>query len=289
MNPTTIDYPIVETNAASAPPAARKSCARVIWVILLVFATIVAYAFLVEPYWVEVTHYEIQGQVAAPLKIAHLTDLHTHGIGRRERRMLEILAEEKPDLIVITGDSLGQLGPRGSHSSNYAECKDVYEQLHAPLGVWFVRGNWETWDPFRGEKAFYQDAGVHFLLNASESARPDVSIIGVDDPSTGTPKLDAALADAPAGSYTIALFHSPGYFDRVAGRVNLCLSGHTHGGQVRLPFFRPFWLPSGCGRYVEGWYTEQGSKMYVSRGIGTSVIPARLLSRPEIAFITIHP
>ena len=77
-------------------------------IILAVIAAIAAYAMFVEPYWIEVTHYEIQGQVAAPLKIAHLTDLHTHGIGRRERRMLEILAEEKPDLIVITGDSLGR-------------------------------------------------------------------------------------------------------------------------------------------------------------------------------------
>jgi predicted MPP superfamily phosphohydrolase len=289
MNPITIEHPIAETNAVPTPVAADTLRRRGACVALVVISAILAYAFLIEPYWIEVTHYEIQGHVAAPLKIAHLTDIHTHGMGRRERRLLEILAEEKPDLIVITGDSLGQLGPRGSHAGNYADCKDLYERLHAPLGVWFVRGNWENWEPFHGERAFYQDAGIHFLLNASESPRPDVLIVGLDDPSTGTPKLDAALADAPAGSYTIALFHSPGYFDRVAGRVNLCLSGHTHGGQVRLPFLRPLWLPTNCGRYVEGWYTDQGSKMYVSRGIGTSVIPARLLSRPEIAFIMIHP
>ncbi|MGH9714516.1 MAG: metallophosphoesterase [Candidatus Acidiferrales bacterium] len=250
---------------------------------------ITAYAFLVEPYWIEVTHYEIQGNVAAPLKIAHLTDLHTHGIGRRERRMLEILAAEKPDIIVITGDSLGRLGPRGSHRSNYPECRDVYEKLHAPLGVWFVRGNWENWEIFHGERAFYQDAGVHFLLNASEKARYDVTIIGVDDPYTGTAKLDAAMANVSPGTYTIALFHSPAYFDRIAGRVNLCLAGHTHGGQVRLPFLKPLWLPKGCGRFLEGWYEERGTKMYVSRGLGTSVLPVRLFSRPEIAFITIHP
>jgi predicted MPP superfamily phosphohydrolase len=289
MNPSTIEGPNTASKATPAPPAAGKPRRRGVSIILAVIAAIAAYAMFVEPYWIAVTHYEIQGQVAAPLKIAHLTDLHTHGIGRRERRMLEILAEEKPDLIVITGDSLGRLGARGSHASNYPECKDVYEQLHAPLGVWFVRGNWENWETFHGERAFYQEAGVHFLLNASERARPDVSIIGIDDPYTGTPKLDAALLNVPAGTYTIALFHSPAYFDRIAGRVNLCLAGHTHGGQVRLPFLKPMWLPKGCGHYVEGWYGEQGSKMYVSRGLGTSVLPVRLLSRPEIAFITIHP
>jgi predicted MPP superfamily phosphohydrolase len=289
MNPSTLEGPNATSKATPTPPAGDKPRRRGISIILAGIAAIAAYALFVEPYWIEVTHYEIQGQVAAPLKIAHLTDLHTHGIGRRERRMLEILAEEKPDLIVITGDSLGRLGARGSHASNYPECRDVYERLHAPLGVWFVRGNWENWETFHGERAFYQEAGVHFLLNASERARPDVSIIGIDDPYTGTPKLDAALVNVPVGAYTIALFHSPAYFDRIAGRVNLCLAGHTHGGQVRLPFWKPMWLPKGCGHYVEGWYGEQGSKMYVSRGLGTSVLPVRLLSRPEIAFITIHP
>jgi predicted MPP superfamily phosphohydrolase len=245
---------------------------------------VLADGLLIEPYWIEVTHYDIQASVAAPLKIAHLTDLHTRGLGPRERQMLRILDREKPDIILIIGDTVA------TRAGNYRECKEVYDQLHAPLGVWFVHGNWEnSTKPVRAENAYYQDAGVHFLLNGNAAARPDVWLIGLDDPYSGTAKLDTALAGVPANTYTIALFHSPAFFDRIAGRVNLCLAGHTHGGQVRLPFLKPLWLPRGCGRFVEGWYQEQGSQMYVSRGLGTSILPVRFFCRPEIAFITIHP
>ncbi len=69
----------------------------------------------------------------------------------------------------------------------------------------------------------------------------------------------------------------------VAGKYDLAFAGHTHGGQVRLPLVGPLWLPPGSGRFVEGWYEEAGTKMYVSRGVGTSVLPVRLLCAPEIA------
>ncbi len=237
----------------------------------------------IEPNWIEVTHSYIHGQVKAPLKIAHLSDIHTNGLGRRERRMLEILQEEKPDLIVITGDTLA------AHEGDYTKCREVYEKLHAPLGVWFVRGNWENWRPVRHERSFYESAGVHLLVNASQSARADVWIVGLDDPFSGIARLDTALAGVPPGIFTIALFHSPFFFDLAAGHANLCLAGHTHGGQVRLPFLHPLWLPGGCGRYLEGWYEENGSQMYVSRGLGMSILPVRFHCRPELAIITVKP
>jgi predicted MPP superfamily phosphohydrolase len=251
--------------------------------LLLAFAALAIDAIYVEPYRIEVTHYEINGTVKGPLKIAHLSDIHTHGINRREREIFDILDREKPDLIVVTGDTPGQ------EPGNYADCKEVYERLHAPLGVWFVRGNWENDRLPHNERAYYRDAGIKFLLNSNEAARPDVYMVGLDDPYTGTAKPDLALLGIPKDAYTIALFHSPGYFDHMAGRVNLCLTGHTHGGQVIVPFVKPFWLPKGCGRFLAGWYNENGTQMYVSRGIGTSVLPIRFLCRPEIAFITIMP
>ncbi len=238
--------------------------------------------FWIEPNAIQVTHWEIRGPVAAPLKIAQLTDLHTRGLGGRERRMLAILKAERPDLIVVTGDSLVGHG-------NYDEVHQVLERLRAPLGVWVVRGNWENWYPVRNEREFYRSAGVHLLLNSGALVRRDVWLGGVDDPSSGHASLATALAGAPPGVFTILLFHSPAYFDRIAGRVNLALAGHTHGGQVRLPFIPVFWLPRGCGRFLAGWYEENGSRMYVNRGLGMSHIPVRFLCPPEIAFITVLP
>lgn len=85
----------------------------------------------------------------------------------------------------------------------------------------------------------------------------------------------------------IGLFHSPASFDSVAGSWPLALAGHTHGGQIRLPFVKPLWLPEGSGSYVAGWYEGKGSKLYVSRGVGTAMLPLRFLCRPELALITI--
>jgi uncharacterized protein len=250
--------------------------------ILVVIAALGFYGVLVEPYRIEVTHFDIQGPVASPLKIAHLSDLHTRGIGRRERRLLAVLDEEKPDVILITGDTVAR-------KNRYDGPKELYTRLRAPLGVWVVRGNWENDSPLHHERAFYQDAGVHFLLNENAELRPGVWLIGFDDPYTGVAKIDVATAGVPSDAYKIALFHSPAFFDRIAGQVNLCLAGHTHGGQVRLPFMDPLWLPRGSGRFLAGWYQENGSQMYVSRGLGWSLLPVRFLARPEITFITIHP
>jgi len=238
---------------------------------------------LIEPFWIQVTHSTIQGNVASPLKIAELSDIHAHGIGPREREMFRILDEEKPDLIVVTGDTIG------NENGDYSIAKKVYERLHAPLGVWVVRGNWENLKPLHHEQAFYKDAGVHLLLNQNAAIRPDVTLIGLDDPYTGTARLGAAMEGVAPGTYKIALFHSPAYLDTIAGQVNLVLAGHTHGGQIRIPFLRPLWLPRGCGRFLAGWYEENGTKMYVTRGLGTSIVPIRFLCRPELTFITIVP
>ena len=78
------------------------------------------------------------------------------------------------------------------------------------------------------------------------------------------------------------------FFDTVAGRVPLVLAGHTHGGQVRLPLIPTLWLPRGSGHFLAGWYAERGSRMYVSRGIGTSVLPIRFRCPPELSIITVN-
>jgi len=254
---------------------------------LLVFVATAALAlavdgFFVEPYRIEVTHSSVQAPIARPLRIAHLTDLHTRGVGRRERKLLSMLDAEKPDVIVITGDTL-------TWGYHYYNIRPLLSRLHAPLGVWLVRGNWETKEPPDDERAFYSQLGIHFLLNEAGAIRPDAWIAGLDDPSTGKPNLDAALSAVPHGVYVIAAFHSPAFFDNVAGRVPLVLAGHTHGGQVRFPLVPVFWLPRGSGRFLEGWYAERGSQMYVSRGIGTSFLPIRFLCRPELSIIDLKP
>ncbi len=157
--------------------------------LLLLGSAVAVDGFLIEPSWIEVTRHTVQAPFAGPLKIAHLSDLHTYEVSRRERRLLALLEAEKPDLIVVTGDTLAR---SGSHEA----CRQLLSRLHAPLGVWLVRGNWENWRPVKGEHAFYASAGVHFLLNEARPVRRDVWIVGLDDPFTRRLTSTRSLAAA---------------------------------------------------------------------------------------------
>jgi predicted MPP superfamily phosphohydrolase len=81
----------------------------------------------------------------------------------------------------------------------------------------------------------------------------------------------------------------PEFFDSLASRIDLAFAGHTHGGQVRVPGFGPLWLPAGSGRFVAAWYTAANARMYVSRGVGTSILAARFACAPEVALVTLQP
>jgi predicted MPP superfamily phosphohydrolase len=230
--------------------------------VLVVGLLVGLYAWGVEPYWIEVTRHSVQASLVAPLRIAHITDLHTYGFGRRERSLLAILERERPDVIVITGDTVidGDLfGPKPVRPDDpsYSRAAEVLRRLHAPLGVWTVKGNWEAIRRLSDERSFYERNGVRLLSNQVHELRPGVWLAGFDDirsrPDAG------ALRQIPSGAFVVALFHSPAYFDAVAGKVSLALAGHTHGGQVRPPFVPPFWLPRGSGRYLAGWYESRGS------------------------------
>jgi len=108
---------------------------------------------------------------------------------------------------------------------------------------------------------------------------------------SGSPEIDPALDPAPANAAKLALFHSPEIFDAIASRVDIAFAGHTHGGQVRAPIVGAPWTPPGSGRFTAGWYSAEdaAARMYVSRGIGTSVLPVRFWCRPEVAIVTIRP
>jgi uncharacterized protein len=264
-------------------------------VVLAIGLGLAVYAFGIEPGWIEVTRHRVLAPVTRPLTIAHLSDLHTSGVGGRERALLEILEREKPDVIVLTGDSvadgdLSVLSRRRGNAVLYAGLHELLSRLHAPLGVFAVLGNWEHVHRQRDQQAFFASAGVRLLVNASAQVRDDVWLVGLDDFMKGAPDADLAARGVPAEACAIALFHSPAYFDILAGRFPVALAGHTHGGQVRIPLVPSFWLPRASGRFIAGWYDgARGSRLYVSRGVGTSTLPVRFLCRPELALVTLAP
>ncbi|NBX76564.1 MAG: metallophosphoesterase [Proteobacteria bacterium] len=243
--------------------------------VALLFLVLV-YSIFIEPQWLEVTNYSVRAEVSFPLKIAHITDLHLKKNGRLEQRVLMEIRNQKPDVIFVTGDSIDD--PRAR-----PVVKSFFNSLKAPLGVWVVRGNWENWNPLSEERAFWSEAGAQLLVNQVKKLKKDINIIGYDDEMSGKPNRQ--ITSVPTKDLRLCLFHSPAFFDHVYDYCDLSFSGHTHGGHFRLPFWGPLWLPPGSGKYLWGWYRRESSQMYVSRGLGNSILPLRFLARPELSFI----
>ncbi len=237
---------------------------------------------LIEPYLLQTTHHRVRGSVKTPLRIAHISDLHTGGFGLREKRLLAALERERPDLIAITGDTVD--------NGDLEAARPLIAAMHAPLGVFAVAGNWEHWRPVHGdEAAFYASAGARFLRNEAVRVRDDLYVLGLDDDLSGAPNMRGALVSVPADVMRLTLFHAPTGFGEAAPHTELALAGHTHGGQVRVPFLGAPWRPPGSGEFDRGWYHRDRSAMYVSQGVGTSILRVRFACRPELAIIDVAP
>jgi predicted MPP superfamily phosphohydrolase len=201
-----------------------------------------------------------------------------------------------PELIVLTGDfvSMPWFGDAAEAASAAEPCAQLLRQMQAPHGLWAVMGNHDAFtDPDRVTSAL-RTAGINVLSNQSvpierAGAGARFWLSGVDDVIGGTADLDAALHAVPADEATILLAHEPDYADHVARYpVDLQLSGHSHGGQVRVPFLRPLYLPDMARKYVWGQYQIRGLTLYTNPGLGTVIAPVRLNCPPEITLLTMR-
>lgn len=251
--------------------------------------SLLAWAHFVEPYRLELTHHAAPlGDTPGgrPIRLLHLSDLHFREDARWERSVVEALAGVGCDLLVITGD-LVHLGARPE------EVGRLLTRLPpARLGRFVCPGNWDRWS-LEDEgvlRRMIAPAGLRLLNNEAvviEDGARRFALIGVDDLLSGAPDLEV-VRRAPAGLARVVLSHTPTLFPALAhAGATLVLSGHTHGGQIRLPGRGALWMPVGSGHYDAGWFTADGARLFVSRGIGMSVAPLRLLCRPEAALITL--
>lgn len=242
---------------------------------------LLGYAVFVEPQQLEITSHQVTlGTPTKNLTIAHVTDLHTKGLGSVERQLIETIREQKPDLIVITGD----LTTPGGTPEGYEE---VLSQMKAPLGVYFVQGNWEYWEPVKELAEIFQRQGITDLTNKTLKLNDVIWLAGLDDELAGSPDI-SVLNEISKNKKVISLFHSPALFNSIFDQIDLAFAGHSHGGQIRLPFLGPPWTPEGTGEFDAGWFQKGRGRMYVSRGIGNSILPIRFNCKPEVAFIKVQ-
>jgi len=199
----------------------------------------------------------------------------------------------RPDLIALTGDfvSVPLLSLNSRSGASVAEsCAQLLRQMQAPHGLWAVLGNHDFFtDPARVTSAL-RAVGIQVLGNRSVPIEIDSArfwLAGVDDVLGGTANLDSTLRTVPADEPIVLLAHEPDYADYVARHpVDLQLSGHSHGGQVRIPFVGPLALPELAKKYVAGLYKIGALTLYTNRGLGTVVLPVRLNCPPEITLLT---
>jgi predicted MPP superfamily phosphohydrolase len=204
----------------------------------------------------------------------------------------------RPDLIVLTGDFVSTPGFRRSREDYQkaalaAEpCARLLRQMQAPHGLWAVLGNHDCFTNPNIVMSALRAEGIQVLANRSaaiESSGARFWLGGVNDVLGGGPDLDLTLRPVPGDEAIILLAHEPDYADYVARRpVDLQLSGHSHGGQVRIPLFGPLYLPRMARKYVWGLYKIGGLTLYTNPGLGTLGVPVRWNCPPEITLLRLR-
>jgi len=235
------------------------------------------------------------------LTVAVVADLHAGGasVGTEFiRKVVDLVNGERPDVVVLPGDTVHQTRRAPQYLPLLAAVK-------APLGVWACLGNHEhgfVWSskyigatPVYSRdqwRAMYAEAGIGLLVNEARPLETNGSriwLIGVDDAYSRSADLGAALKEVTGDEFRLAVTHSPDLIDDPrAGALDLILAGHTHGGQVSLPWIGPLWAP--CNKFRQraaGLVRENGTVMYVTRGIAEG-LPIRLGCPREIPIITLR-
>lgn len=248
-----------------------------------------AWIFFIEPNLLLKTKTEIilAGDLKAPkeLKIVHISDIHFRHFGAREKKLIASLKEISPDYIFITGDLLDWT------TENLFLTEDFLKKLSfvAPGRIYGVYGNHEHRNKRISQiKAVFKKSGLKILENESVFLEESFYLIGADDPHSNRDDLKKALSGVENQYPKILLAHSPGVFKKIEQKNILILAGHTHGGQINIPILTEFVFPLKYDKkYKKGLFFEDEKWLYVTRGIGTTFIPARLFSPPEITIINL--
>ncbi len=238
-----------------------------------------------------------------PLRIAVLTDLHAMQPWMpvpRIEHIVQAANELQPDLIVLLGDYVAGMARYRTGIVSIADWAAALRPLRAPYGVHAVLGNHDWWVDPRGVRLGLEKAGIQVLENEAVKIQAggrrfwlaglgDQLAKRVRDRFVGVDDLDGTVARTMGDADPLILLaHEPDIFVRVPPRVTLTLSGHTHGGQVLLPFIGRPVVPSNYGqRFAYGHVVEGGRHLLVSSGLGMSGLPVRFMVPPEIALITL--
>lgn len=278
---------------------------RFIALICAVACLCVAYGSFIEPQIIVVSRYSVPFPTQKSLKIALLSDIHVGPYKNAAfvRRLVDETNAQLPDLVLIAGDLVAD------EESDLSQLAPL-QALSAPLGVFAVTGNHDAGkfmaldmatplarqDRSDAVSETLESLGLRVLRNESTTVRlgdTSIAIAGVDDIWSNHSSLDKALAGIPAERPLILLAHQPDVIlDTLSARADLIAAGHTHGGQIRLPWFGPLGpIPSRIGReYDQGIFTVgNNTELAISRGAGESLLRSRFFAWPQVMLLQTTP
>lgn len=235
-------------------------------------------------------------------KIIQISDLHIKAFGRNNKGLVEKIKDEKPHIIVITGDLVDR------RRYNEDKSLDFIDRIKDICPIYYVTGNHEAWSgKFPSLERKLKERKVNVLRNdklAVSKGGDYINILGVDDPAFNTKDYSEAYKDFEITKnalksmeydkereFNILLSHRPELFDIYEETgIDLVFAGHAHGGQIYIPFIGGVIAPNQgfFPKYYKGAYNKNNTTMIVSRGLGNSVAPQRLFNRPEIISMTIY-
>lgn len=251
------------------------------------------YGAKIEPNWIEIVEIDLAiphlSPAFADYKLVQISDLHQDRFMPESRwqRIIKLVNQQHPDAIAITGDFVS-----GYHHFNQQQLTQHLSQLSSRDGTFAVLGNHDHQGNAEVKlKQILSDSQINNLdnqVNILQKNQAQLVIAGIDDPYWGKPDLDRVLSQLPPDVPAILLVHEPDYIEQIAqtNKFVLQLSGHSHGGQIRLPFVNPPILPRWGQKYFAGLHQVQNTLEYTNRGLGMTKIPIRIASRPEITVFT---
>lgn len=268
-------------------------------------AGLALYSGEVERHWIDVVHRDapLRGLPAdfEGFRVAQISDIHMDQFTEQFflRRVVAHINELKPDAVFLTGDfvTAGKPPNRVAHEAAW-QCAQILKGLQCRQ-VYAILGNHDVASGPEAVEAALSSVGIPLLRNSYlpiERGQGRFWLAGLDDALAGHPNLEVAIPEKirnVRSEPVVLLCHAPDYALAVqahpAGQaVDLMISGHTHGGQVRLPLIGALILPTLGRRFVEGWFQLDRMGLYVNRGIGTIALPFRLDCPPEITVFTLR-
>jgi uncharacterized protein len=281
----------------------RRQFLRLLYIgfvdVLLLAGGGVGYSVLIEPAWLRVETLRLRlgrlHRTFSGIRIAQISDIHMGGWMDRERlqQVVDLLLDQNPDIVLITGDFLTGHGFGISHEQAIRDLIEVLAPLAKIIPTFAVLGNHDHWTDAQAVHAMLSSCMITDLTNTVFTlTREDGSLhlCGVDDVWAGDVRLEEVIARLGDDTPAILLAHEPDFADTssATGRFDLQVSGHSHGGQVVLPFFGPPILPYLGNKYPSGPYQVGNMIQYTNRGVGMLSPAVRFNCPPEITIFVLE-